>query len=192
MATHSDKALTTIACMGTTPADWQLTPIKWVMEEREIIGLVRCPTCNGDKWVRKDGDKAIPRPTGALELSEYLRLARNEAVRAGYGYGNCPKCLYHSRKGWGWMARGEVAGLVKATVPVGYPQFPEGVSFDSRFCGSNCNLCNKSIMKSGRVPVHATGADGKVHGMFVGEDCALKFLAVKIKRDKGSIMEDGS
>jgi hypothetical protein len=32
----------------------------------------------------------------------------------------------------------------------------------------------------------------EVHGMWVGEECAKKFLSVKIKRKADSIMEDGN
>lgn len=69
-------------------------------------------------------------------------------------------------------------------------EFPAGVRFDSRFGdGMHCALCNKLIMKSGRVPVHATHPIRVTHGMFVGEDCPKKFLDVKLKRDDDSIME---
>ena len=76
---------------------------------------------------------------------------------------------------------------------VGYPRFPAGTIFDSRFWGGlHCNLCNKLILKSNRVPVYATGDDGVTHGMFVGEDCARKFIDVKIRRGEDSIMETGN
>lgn len=91
------------------------------------------------------------------------------------------------------VPQGKVSGIVRTTVKVGYPQFPAGARFDSRFGGGmNCALCNKLILKSGRVPVHATGVDGVTHGMFVGEDCGKKFLDVKLKRDADSIMEAGN
>jgi hypothetical protein len=46
---HSAKALATIRIMGTEPSQWSLTPIKWAKEEREVVGLVTCPTCRGSK-----------------------------------------------------------------------------------------------------------------------------------------------
>lgn len=170
---HSAKALATLSIMGTDPADWGLTPIDWVEEEREIEGLVRCPVCRGYKFVRFSDGQVVQPPS----------------IRP---YGNCPRCGVLKR-GWGIIPQGKVKGRVLAKVKVGYPRFPPGTRFDSRFFGGlHCNLCNKLVLKSRRVPVHAIGRDGVKHGMFVGEDCARKFLDVKIKRDDDSIMETGN
>jgi len=190
---HSAKALTTLARMGTKPSQWQLTPIEWVEEEREVPGLVRCPTCQGRKFVRIEGGEVIPRPpANSPDSFVYDQEARRDAHRAHKLYGNCPTCG-QKKRGWGTIPQGKIKGMVREKVEVGYPQFPPGTQFDSQYHGGhNCNLCNKWIMKSGRVPVHATGDDGVTHGMFVGEDCARKFLDVRIKRDKNSIMESGN
>jgi ssDNA-binding Zn-finger/Zn-ribbon topoisomerase 1 len=191
---HSAKALTTLARMHTTPSQWQLTPIEWVEEEREVPGLVRCPTCHGRKYVRTEGGAVIPPPpANSSESVAYDNEARREAFRANRPYGNCPTCGKR-KAGWGVIPQGKIKGMVRAIVPVGYPQFPPGTRFDSQYGGSghHCQLCNKWIMKSGRVPVHATGDDGITHGMFVGEDCAKKFLNVKIKRHADAIMESGN
>jgi hypothetical protein len=200
MATHSEKAMATLTEMGTVPSVWQLTTIKWVEEEREIMGEVTCPTCDGDRDVCRDADgKVIPPPAlvscgvGADEAAERRRQYHGEAweqarKQGRHSYGNCPTC--RNRKGY---CTGRVKGLVREMVMVGYPQFPAGTKFDSRFSGGcHCHLCNKQILKSWRVPVHGVGADGRVHGMWVGEDCAKKFLAVKVKRAADSIMEDGN
>lgn len=191
---HSAKALVTLAQMGTTPSQWKITPIKWVDEEREVTGWVECPTCHGRKFVRIDASgSVIPRPPrGTNAADEYDTAARRDAYQANRNHGNCPRCGKQTR-GWGMIPQGSVKGLVRREVKVGYPQFPAGTRFDSRFgSGMNCALCNKLILKSGRVPVHATGADGVKHGMFVGEDCGKKFLDVKLKRDEDSIMETGN
>jgi hypothetical protein len=192
---HSAKALATLAMMGTKPSQWQLTPIEWVEEEREVPGLVKCPTCHGRKFVRIEGGRVIPPPphsAGHEANYEYDRAARRDASQANKNYGNCPTCAMPKR-GWGMIPQGKIKGMVRAKVQVGYPQFPSGTRFDSRFSdGLHCHLCNKLIMKSHRVPVHATGDDGVTHGMFVGEDCAQKFLDVKLKRDDESIMETGN
>ena len=199
---HSDKAITTIAMMGTSPEQWHLTPIDWKDEERTITGLVRCPTCRGHKFVRIRAEVADPRfptaadvippPLEAISTFDYDNAARRDA-KASYGhYGNCPTCQTHTKR-WGRVAQGKVPGPVRAIVRVGYPRFPPGTRFDSRFFGGlHCNLCNKLILQSGRVPVDATDARGIPHGMFVGEDCAKKFLDVKIKRPADSIMESGN
>jgi hypothetical protein len=89
------------------------------------------------------------------------------------------------------IPRGTVRGLVERMVMVGYPQFPAGAKFDSRFVGRDaycCQLCGKTIEKSGRVPVNTDGA--APHAMWVGEDCARKFLDVRIQRKADSVMED--
>jgi hypothetical protein len=192
-SSHSAKALATIAMMGTTPSQWDLTPIKWVDEERKVPGLVTCPTCHGMKFVRiQDGKVTPPPPINTHEHFLYRNAARSEAGKTNQRYGNCPTCAAHKR-GWGLIPQGKVKGFVTETVKVGYPQFPAGTKFDSRFSGGlHCALCNKLIMKSLRVPVHATGDNGVTHGMFVGEDCGKKFLDVKLKRDKDSIMETGN
>lgn len=192
---HSAKALTTLARMGTTPSQWQLTPIRWVEEEREVDGLVRCPTCHGHKFVRIVGREVIPPPPANAPHQEsfaYYNEARRDAHQSHQPYGNCPTCG-QMKRGWGMIPQGKVRGRVRAKVMVGYPQFPPGTRFDSQYAsGMHCHLCNKLVMKSHRVPVHATGDNGVSHGMFVGEDCARKFLDVTIKRDDDSIMETGN
>lgn len=111
---------------------------------------------------------------------------------AGRRYGNCPTCGKYKR-GWGILPQGKIGGTVQDRVMVGYPQFPPNTQFDSRSWGGlHCNLCNKLILKSRRVPVHALDERGIPHGMFIGEDCARKFLDVKIRRDEDSIMEAGN
>lgn len=189
---HSAKALATLEIMGTEPSQWGLTPIDWVEEERDVPGEVTCPTCRGRKFVRIEDDRVAPAPSSeSPESSAYHAAARRDSIRAGRLHGNCPTCARRKR-GWGMIPRGKVEGIVRARVMVGYPRFPAGTRFDSRFRGGlHCNLCNKTILKSGRVPVHAVGDDGVVHGMFVGEDCAQKFLGVRIRRDDDSIMESG-
>jgi hypothetical protein len=190
---HSAKALSTLAQMHTVPSEWQLTPIDWVEEELEVPGLVRCPICRGHKFVRiVDGEVIPPPPINSQDSFQYENEARRDASRTNQRYGNCPRCAVH-KGGWGMLPQGKIKGMVRAKVMVGYPVFPPGTRFDSRFQGGlHCHLCNKLIMKSHRVPVHATGSDGITHGMFVGEDCARKFLDVKLKRDKDAIMETGN
>jgi len=189
-ASHSAKALTTIENMGTLPSQWRLTPIDWIEEEREIPGMVTCPTCHGSKYVRIEDGRVIPPPSlNSKDSFDYGNAARKDAHRAGKKYGNCPTCA-KSKSGWGLIPQGKIKGIVRAKVMIGYPKFPPSTKFDSRFFGGlHCNLCNKLIMKSHRVPVHATGDDGVTHGMFIGEDCAKKFFDIKLRREKDSIVE---
>ncbi len=142
---------------------------------------------------------------------EYLSLAIKEAgydnERHTYGVlGNCPKCFKSFRASKFRSARmgsdGKVWGSKEAELWVGYPQWPEGTDFDSRFGGSSvksggvaCGLCNKTIIKSGTIPVWGKDADNKVHGMWVGSDCAKKFLAVAkppvLKNEENGRIIDG-
>lgn len=200
---HSDKALATLTQLATTPEQWVLTEIKWVEEERLVPGQVKCPECGGHKWVRYDAEgKPIARPPEAVDRGnyreyyaaqrlqeEYDHLARKE-FGGGY-YGNCKRCK-GTRGRWHGIPKGTVSGMVLAKVKVGYPQWPAGTRFDSRFNDGahRCHLCGKPIEKSGRVPVNTRPGSGVVHGMYVGQDCARKFLAVTIKREDTSIMED--
>lgn len=195
---HSAKALSTLAIMGTAPSQWRLTPIDWVREEREVRGSVTCPTCRGEKFVRIEGGRVLPPPEARSDggsdrdSRDYHSAARRDALQARMPYGNCPTCA-RRRRGWGMIPQGKVDGMVRTRVMVGYPRFPPGTRFDSRFfAGAHCNLCNKLVMKSRRVPVHATGNDGVAHGMFVGEDCARKFLGVTLRREGDSILETGN
>lgn len=192
MTKHSDKALTTLTQLGTTPDAWTLTEIDWVEEEREVPGLVRCPECDGSKWTRYDVDgKAIPVPAlNSHDRFEYTNAARRESrANGGTLYGSCRRCR-GTRGSMRGYPTGKVAGLVMALVMVGYPRWPVGTAFGSRFArGMSCHLCGKTILKSGRVPVNTDGAAPQ--GMWVGEDCARKFLSVKIKRADRSVMEDG-
>lgn len=216
---HSKKALETLTIMGTKPDQWQLTPIEWVEEERDVSGLVTCPSCDGHKFIVRDASgEIVPRPKqnrtpikdedytaeayvarnymAGNPVYDYDQIARKQAYATGGQnagmYGNCPTCTKRQR---GWLVpSGTVKGTVRAKVMVGYPKFPPRTVFDSRYGhnGSACGLCNKFIMKSWRVPVHGVDSLGISHGMWVGEDCATKFLDIKLKRKADSIMETGN
>jgi hypothetical protein len=193
---HSEKALKTIALMGTKPADWHITPIKWVKEMRLVEGTKTCPDCKGNKLVRIDAEgKVIPAPDtttneGYYAWQEYMRLARTERNNY-YRHDGCPTCVKYTRR-FGSVSQGVVKAMVMAEVVVGYPQFPKDVSFDSRFHNyrvgaSVCQLCSKSIKSHMVVPVNTDGAGA--HAMYVGRDCAKKFLSVDFKFPKNSVME---
>lgn len=194
MATHSEKALATLTALNIPAEQWKLTEIKWVKEEREIPGQVRCPVCLGGKNVVINPDGTVVPPVvntkkygeegyfeGYEAEQQYDRAARKCAREGMYQFGNCPRCRGKQR---GYtVAFGTVKGIVKAKVMVGYPQWKggEATKFDSRFArGCACHLCNKTVLKSGRVPVEAQDAQGNWHGMWLGQDCAKKFLSVTV------------
>lgn len=203
MTTHTDKALETLRLMGTTPEQWRLADIKWVMEERVVKGEVNCPDCHGRKRVVKDAaGNIMPRPVEVAYGNEGWH-ASHEAVRAydlearkqGGQRGNCERCRVHNPRARAHgYSMGKVPGLVKKMVEVGYPIWPEGVVKDSRFALTkagyyHCQLCNKKVVKSGMVAVHTVGAGKHEHGMYVGEDCARKFLELDRKLKDDQMME---
>lgn len=195
---HSAKALETLRLMDTKPEDWQLTPIKWVREKRMAPALVKCPVCNGNRYVCKDAEgnvippPALVGPRSYEEEQAFWRYLRDAKAQARGDGGNCTNCIRRNRWG-GTFSSGSVQGLAEAEILVGYPQFPDGIKFDSRFhSGCNCNLCNKLVLKSNLVPVHGKGSDGTLHGMWVGVDCARKFLKITLKREKNAIIETAS
>lgn len=200
MSKHSDKALTTLTAMATTPEQWKHCDVLWKLEMREVPGLVRCPDCLGGKVVLKDEAGEIVKPPETddfppkYEDSKYDYYAWQKAdrqytadvgaqVKAAGGHwdsyrGNCSRCVNQNRRArmYGYCT-GKVPGMVMKEVGVGYVQWPAGVTFDSRYHGGrSCGLCNKSVYASNLLPVTGTGDDGNVHGMWVGCDCAKKFL----------------
>jgi hypothetical protein len=133
--------------------------------------------------------EADKQATEARKLWDQQFKAQNPQTGA-WDYGNCSNCK-NSRKR-------PVYSTGRAMIPqaqeveVGYPIWPEGARFDSRFGGGcTCGLCGKTILKSNLVPVHAIGSDGRAHAMCVGSDCALKFLAIKKPAKKGVQIEVG-
>lgn len=195
--THSIKALETLRQMNTVPENWGLVEIIWKKELRKVRTKVRCPECfgtgratyegNGDGSLANESD--LLKSVGYQHLkAEQLKKDRNLKTR------NC-KCCPVVQKTVSWGANyikgtGEIYEMVERKVKVGYPQFAADTKFDSRFQYSDgrsfhhCALCSKGINQSGRVPVTGKGADGIIHGMWVGEDCAKKFLGVVLNFKK--------
>ena len=214
---HSDKGISTLTLQGTTPDQWMLVPIKYVKEMREVLTEVCCPACQGYRRVLFDEEgNLIPMPVSGknpayaeefdveftpdiqakydeargvykeneTKREEYIKKA-NDLFPRFSSLGNCPKCLV-KRNGY---RTGRSLVMVLREVWVGYPQWPVGVSFRSRFKGgSSCQLCNKRIKKGGLVPV-CTIHDVNPLGMWVGEDCAKKFLSVKVPRKTDHYIE---
>lgn len=213
---HSDKGLKTLTLMGTTPDDWGLTPIKWVWEKRLHPVKVRCKSCGGhgnttvltatDEPLHEVALKKFPRRDPSdpdyYKRSEWERDQRAKGLAK---YAVCPTCETPRSK---WKGTGFVIEYHEIDVLVGYPIWPKGVQFDSRFHNgryyrlgsitakdkevhSVCELCSKSItgVWSSLVPVNARGKDGKLHGMYVGEDCARKFLGLQLILDEKQLKE---
>jgi hypothetical protein len=188
MEKHSEKGLKTLELLGTQASDWGLVEIKWVKELRKVPTKVKCPTCYGigEAHFELDGSLAVNKIDSNKDYykwndrqREILRLPRN----------SCPTCP--SRHGWRrHYGTGEVVEMVEREVLIGYIQWQSNL-FDSRFQGwDHCNLCNKVIKKSGRVPVHGKDQKGVIHNMWVGEDCARKFLGIAKKFGVDHFLKD--
>lgn len=196
-STHSEKALKTITEMGTLPADWGLTEIEWRKERRAVPTLVDCPECRGRGEARY-------RPDGKLVTQEFMHQTVGSSYAAWLRYWEenhvteekCKRCPARRGHAGTRYGTGRIWKMVTRVIYVGYVQWADGTLFDSRFgpesesyygrmSESVCQLCSKSINKSGRVPVTGRGRDGRIHGMWVGLDCAQKFFGVRnFKKDQ--------
>ncbi len=212
---HSDKALKTIELMNTKPDDWGLVEIKWKQEMRYVPVQVKCPSCHGSGscYLRKNGEVHDFWKDSKGNRRATLGFSERETDMKKYKLtkGRCPECP-PSRGTWASESRGsgQVTRWEKRKVWVGYPQWHKKTLFDSRFEGAFyedkrwetasksgktlqcvCQLCSKSItgVFSGLVPVTGKGADGKIHGMWVGEDCARKFFGVKNFKKKDHVLD---
>ncbi len=193
--THSEKALETLSLLGLTPADCGLMPIKWVREWRMIPTKVDCPMCYGRGTVKVEADGKTPAVNPFSYEKDWAKQhARQNEINA-LEYGRCPTCPqarsrmngpYRGNRGTGFVIK-----PVKRQVMIGYLQMAEGSKWDSRFSdGLHCHLCNKLILKSGRVPVHGKSANGEVHNLWVGEDCATRFGGVEKKFKANEFLDE--
>jgi hypothetical protein len=176
--TLSDKVLRTLREMGTEGSAWSVPPTETQNEKRLVPTQVRCPVCEGGKYVIKDAaGRAIHRDD---PNTPEARAARSAMHKRGDD-GTCPRCV--NRVG---RPTGEVTELRERVVPVVYIRWPAGTLFDSRFI-DGCMACGKRNVEN-VVPMVAYDAAGRPHGMWVGVDCARKFLALsaaEIKRLTG-------
>ena len=138
MSKHSDKGLETLTLMGTKPEQWKLTGFRWVKEMRPVQIEVTCPTCGGDRFVARDAGGQLIAPPKAnaplIEVQQYKAILKDQNPRMGtWDTGNCPTCI-RKRKPYDYRT-GRAYATRMVEVEVGYPIWPEGVRFDSRFGG---------------------------------------------------------
>ncbi len=193
---HSDKGLDTLTGMKTVPSDWGLAAIKWEMRRVVEEVWVLCPLCQGDGRIGTLKGKVV-------NGCEAWNGGARDTIKT------CTKCpqVRFTRKGRQWFRENEdtkvwegtggghhgaahsnnysfMNGLVEEFKPimkeVGVVQWAIGTKFDSRFGGGHhCSLCSKDIPSGQFAPVTGKGADGVIHGMWVGMDCARKFFGIK-------------
>jgi len=196
---HSDKGLDTLTGMKTVPSDWGLAAIKWELRRVVEEVWVLCPLCAGGGQIGTVKGKTVPSHEawngGDAEARKSIRTCTQ-----------CPKFRF-TRKGREWFRENEdtkiwegtggghhgaahsnnysfMNGLISEFKPimkeVGVVQWAVGTKFDSRFGGGHhCSLCAKDIPSGQFAPVTGKGADGVIHGMWVGMDCARKFFGIK-------------
>lgn len=203
---HGRRALETFRQVGTEPTDWFHPAVNWVQEERLMMVPVDCPDCQGEKFVRHGPDGAVvPMPEKAhygqpgyyeasKARSDYHAAARAETTSAERlsswsSRGNCSRCL--GRKHGELRSTGVVLGLRMRTIWIGYVVWPDGATIQNRFglrgtrSDAQCALCGKGIPSGILVPL-AHDRGGINLGMWVGADCAKKFVRVaELKPDQG-------
>jgi hypothetical protein len=190
MATLSDKVQVTVTAMGLDLSTMKVTDFRTVREERMVMSEVRCPTCKGNKFVTRNEAGEVMRfdNINSVEARE-ARFAMKRRGDEGY----CRTCS-NPRKQQGYP-QGVVKKMVTKMVTVHYPIWPVGTKFDSRFDHHDCGACGKNGIVTGTVPMVGTDANGTVHGMYVGQDCAGKFfetakdMVKQMKKDADMVVE---
>lgn len=196
MTTHSDKAKETLRLLDCASSTWRFVEYRWVKEEREVLEEQQCPTCKGDRAVIPGtpipaypdylNDKGSVYKEKLEAYTAYNAKIR-EIVPNCWAAGNCPTCIRKK-----FRCTGRALVKVKRIVTVGYPIWPQGTRFDSRFQGGcTCGLCGKTVLKSRLVPLLAEDSKGVTHAIFAGIDCTQKILGLNFKLKKDQQIELG-
>ena len=182
--TLSDKVQRTLREMECDGSAWSVPPTDIVNETRLVPTKVRCPVCQGDQYVVKNEAGVVVYPKAADDWADpnspELRRLRFLMRQRG-DTGECARCMTRSGR-----TTGEAVEMRERVVPVTYIRWPAGTLFDSRFL-DGCEACGKRNVEN-VVPLVAYDAAGRPHGMWVGVDCAKKFLglaAAEVKRLTG-------
>ena len=95
-------------------------------------------------------------------------------------YQRIGETLVPNSRGHGLMIGEDCIGQwVPEVVITGKVEWPEDSDYNSRFSHLDCQVCGKNWIKSGLVPVIGQGDDGVWNRMWVGQDCAKRFLGFK-------------
>ena len=123
---------------------------------------------------------------------DYGYVSEQHLGTLGYEKIACPHCdhrPYRSNSRFNFCNYGYTTELKMCKVMVGYPQWAKATNFDSRFRHNDCNLCGKTLKRGDAYPVTGRGDNGIIHGMWVGADCAQKFLGIKnFKKAENQVM----
>lgn len=199
MVMVSKKVSRNLEAMGTDTDGWELCPIKWTVETRNVPVKVVCPMCRGSGSVprrmaeeyRAWLDTEFNRIRGTDQRIDYTKAPYHEWTAeckrlveenhgivprswyerwGGHSSARCPRC-------WrSYSRRGHVYELQDREVEIGRPDWPEGTERRaSLYSGYQCELCGKNgIYKSNLYPVLKRHKDGRIIGLVVGETCVKK------------------
>lgn len=199
---NSDKGLTTLEQMDVDPETVAVVFIKYVREIHDISANWRCSCCGGSGYMRvpKALAEAAGLPIhavrswcdgvfdlkakliGAVEWTGAYNWQNTGLVKCTAGCKELPNVR-------GFKAREKVFGKYETRpveVTVAYPQWTDGVVFDSRFregtsVHHQCQLCAKAIPSGHLIPVEGRDSKHRAHGMYIGVDCAKKFTGYNVE-----------
>jgi len=152
------------------------------LDEVTHTEVIRCETKRA-KQELKDGEWVETEPAEYRPaLIVYFPCPKCEGGKAE-GYSTVKSKQTMNKRKVGFDADvGTIGKWSKTPMTVGIVQWPKDddgnniVKFDSRFHHHDCMVCGKPHIKSGLVPVMATDDEKDWHGMWVGQDCAKKFM----------------
>jgi hypothetical protein len=152
------------------------------LDEVTHTEVIRCETKRA-KQELKDGEWVVTEPAEYRPaLIVYFPCPKCDAGKAE-GYSTVKRKQTMNKRKVGFDADvGTIGKWSKTPMTVGVVQWPKDdagnnlVRFDSRFGHHDCMVCGKPHIKSGLVPVMAKDDEKDWHGMWVGQDCAKKFM----------------
>ena len=161
-------------------------------ESQDSIAKVYAHFTNRSSTLRADLIYSEQDDTQILVIEEECQVCKDgevddrnvdPTVKAGhYPYVALGQTLTPNKRRMGFKAGPETRGRwVKNKTRCGEVAWPDNTDgtvarLDSRFSHHDCMVCGKPYIKSGLVPVIAEDDDGVWHRMWVGQDCAKKFL----------------
>ena len=152
------------------------------LDEVTHTEVIKCETKRA-KQELKDGEWVVVEPAEYRPaLIVYFKCNKCEGGDAE-GYSVLKKKQVMNKRKVGFTADVGTIGIwSKTPLNVGVVQWPKDdqdkhlVRFDSRFSHHDCMVCGKPHIKSGLVPVMAKDDEEDWHAMWVGQDCAKKFM----------------
>ena len=156
---------------------------------RERLEVVDKRVKEGDDWITVQEDNPDYQPldennqTWCLVIEEQCSSCVDGNTHESYKQEAVPyvrlgDTISPNKRGLGIHAGPDTRGYWrKVVLTKGTVVWPEqNIPFRSRFSHHDCMVCGKPHIKSGLVPVMAQDDEGEWNRMWVGQDCAKKFL----------------